>query len=55
MSVTEHLNPNDRMFTRNAKNYKAMHVYQIKSDSLRSFQLDFSGKRVEAIRFVSMV
>ncbi len=53
MSVTEHLSPNDRMFTRNSRNYKAMHVYQIKSDSLRSFQLDFSGKRVEAIAMKS--
>lgn len=53
MSVTEHLSPNDRMFVRNAKNYKAMHVFQIKSDTLKSFQLDFSGKRVEAIEMKS--
>jgi hypothetical protein len=54
MNVTEHVNPNDRIFARNFKNYKAMHVYQIKSDTLSSFQLNFSGKRVEAIRMSSI-
>ena len=54
MNVTEHLNPNDRMFARNYKNYKAMHVYQIKPNALITFQIDFSGKRVEAIRMSSI-
>jgi hypothetical protein len=53
MSVTEHLKPNDKLFTRNFKNYKAMHVYQIKSDTLTSFELDFSGKRVEELEMSS--
>jgi hypothetical protein len=53
VSVIEHLKPNDKMFTRNFKNYKAMHVYHIKSDTLISFQLDFSGKRVEALEMSS--
>jgi hypothetical protein len=54
MNVTEHINPNDRIFARNNKNYKAMHVYQIKPNDLVSFQIDFSGKRVEAIRMSSV-
>ncbi|MFM7662525.1 MAG: hypothetical protein ACKO7P_12780, partial [Bacteroidota bacterium] len=53
MSVTEHLKPNDKLFTRNFKNYKALHVYQIKADTLSSFKLDFSEKRVEEMEMSS--
>jgi len=53
MSITEHLKPNDRLFSRNFKNFKAMHVYQINKDGLEEFSLDLQGRRISGMNMKS--
>ena len=53
LSLTEHYKPNDRAFTRDYKNNKAIHLYKIKNDSLKEYILDFENYRIDDMRFNS--
>jgi len=45
--LTEHNKPNDRVFTRNFENFKALHVYKAGEKELKEFSIDLAGKRVD--------
>ena len=47
--VTEHKERNDRFLGRNWENFKALHIYRITNDSLRSFNVNLEDKRIDDI------
>lgn len=53
LSLTEHLRPNDRFLVRAYENFKAIHIYKIKNNELKEFQIDLDGKRVDDITMSS--
>ena len=53
LSLTEHLRPNDRLSFREYENFKAIHVYKIRNNELKEFQVDLEGKRVDDITMSS--
>ena len=53
LNLTEHLKPNDRFFSRNFRNFKAMHVYQINQDGLEEFSLNLNGRRISDMQMKS--
>ena len=53
LSLTEHLRPNDRFMGRAYDNFKAIHVYKIKNNELKEFQVNLDGKRVDDITLSS--
>jgi hypothetical protein len=53
ISLTEHHKPNDRLFTRDYRNFKAIHLYKIKNDSLREYTLEIDDYRIDDMRFNS--
>jgi hypothetical protein len=53
LSLTEHLRPNDRFMGRASDNFKAIHVYKIRNNELKEFQVDLDGKRVDDITLSS--
>ena len=53
LSLTEHKEPNDKIFTKAYDNFRALHVYQIRDDALIEFSLDLEGKRIDDIKMSS--
>ena len=53
LSITEHLKPNDRIFTRHFENYKSIHVYKIFENSLREYTLNIEDNRIDDMKFIS--
>lgn len=53
LSLTEHKRPNDRIFSRDYDNFKALHVYKIKNDALTEFSLNIEDKRIDDIKMSS--
>jgi hypothetical protein len=53
LCVTEHLRPNDKFLIRDFENFKSIHVYKIRNNELKEFQLNLDGKRVDDIRMSS--
>jgi len=53
LSITEHNRPNDRMFTRNFDNYKALHLYKIQNDILKEFSVQVEGLRIDDLQLNS--
>lgn len=53
LSLTEHLRPNDRLLVRDFENFKSIHVYKIRNNELKEFQVDLDGKRVDDITMSS--
>lgn len=51
--LTEHHKPNDRLFTRDYRNFKAIHLYKIKNDSLKEYTLEIDDYRIDDMRFNS--
>jgi hypothetical protein len=47
--ITEHKEKNDRFFGREWENFKALHVYRIANDSLKSFNVTLQDKRIDDI------
>lgn len=53
LCLTEHLRPNDRFLVRDFENFKSIHVYKIRNNELKEFQINLDGKRVDDIRMSS--
>ena len=53
LSITEHLKPNDRIFTRQYDNYKSIHVYKIYENSLKEYSLNLEENRIDDMKFIS--
>jgi hypothetical protein len=53
LSLTEHLRPNDRLLVRAYDNFKALHVYKIKNNELKEFEINLEGRRVDDITMSS--
>lgn len=53
LSLTEHHKANDRFFTQDYRNFKAIHLYRIKNDSLKEYSLDLEDYRVDDMKFNS--
>ena len=53
LCLTEHLKPNDRLMVRSFENFKAIHVYKLRNNELKEFQVDLQGKRVDDITLSS--
>ena len=53
LAVTEYTEPPQKRFFRNKFDYKALHIYHIAEDGLQDFELDFQGKRVDAMAMSS--
>ena len=53
LSITEHHKPNDRLFTRDYRNFKAIHLYKVKNDSLKEYTLEIEDYRIDDMRFNS--
>lgn len=53
LSLTEHKRPNDRIFSKDYDNFKALHVYKIKDDALTEFSLSIEDKRIDDLKMSS--
>lgn len=53
ISVTEHNKPNNRLFSRSFENFKALHVYKLRSNELHEFSIDLESKRIDDINMSS--
>ena len=53
LSLTEHKRPNDRLFSKDYDNFRALHVYKIKNDALTEFSLNIQDKRIDDIKMSS--
>jgi hypothetical protein len=53
LSLTEHQRPNDRFLVRSHENFKAIHVYKIRNNELKEFQVELDGKRIDDIAMSS--
>lgn len=47
IAVTEHKDRNDRFFGRSWENFKALHIFKIKKDSLKEFNVQLQDKRID--------
>lgn len=47
ISLTEHLNPNDKFLVKSHENFKSIHIYKIRKNELKEFTIDLEGKRVD--------
>ncbi len=50
ISLTEHKRPNDKIFSKDYDNFKALHVYKIKEGELTEFSLNIENKRIDDIK-----
>jgi len=53
IAVTEHKDRNDRFFGRSWENFKALHVFKIKNDSLSEYSLQLADKRIDDLTMSS--
>jgi hypothetical protein len=53
LSITEHNRQNDRMFSRNFDNYKALHLFKIQDNELKEFSIDVEGLRIDDMQLSS--
>lgn len=53
IAVTEHKDRNDRIFGRTWENFKALHVFKIKNDSLSEYSLQLADKRIDDLTMSS--
>ena len=53
LSLTEHKRPNDRIFSKDYDNFKALHVYKIKDNALTEFSLSIDDKRIDDLKMSS--
>ncbi|NRA11678.1 MAG: hypothetical protein HRT57_06975 [Crocinitomicaceae bacterium] len=53
LAVTEYDEPEKKRFFKNKFDYKALHIFHIAEDGLQDFELDFEGKRVDALAMSS--
>lgn len=53
LSLTEHKRPNDRIFSKDYDNFKALHVYKIKDNALTEFSLSIEDKRIDDLKMSS--
>jgi hypothetical protein len=53
LCLTEHLRPVDRLSFRSYENFKAVHLYKIRNNELKEFEIDLDGKRVDDITLSS--
>ena len=53
LSLTEHKRPNDKIFSKDYDNFKALHVYKIKENDLTEFSLKIEDKRIDDVKMSS--
>jgi len=53
LCLTEHNKPNNRLFSRSFDNFKALHVYKLRSNELYEFSIDLESKRIDDINMSS--
>lgn len=51
--VTEHKDRNDRFFGKDYENFKALHIYKIKENTLKEFNVNLEDKRIDDIMVTS--
>ena len=53
LCLTEHHKPNDGLFTRNYKNFKSIHLYKVKNNTLLEYSLEMDDNRIDDMQFNS--
>ncbi len=53
VSITEHTKPNDRLFSRDFENFKALHLFKINNNQLKEFSINVDGLRVDDMQLNS--
>jgi hypothetical protein len=51
--VTEHKDRNDRFFGKDYENFKALHIFKIKENTLKEFNVNLEDKRIDDIMVTS--